>query len=127
MKPPLYIPQWAAENGNYAIKPPTHDSDDLNAANVPTLIELKGPTPCLSEGAAGVGSGSGIGSSSASGPSSLESADEPHVDLCAPTLRNSTAELPNINMNMNMNIDFLYQVGEERPYFAYSISILSFY
>jgi hypothetical protein len=127
MKPPLYIPQWAADNGNYAIKPPRHDSDDLNAANVPILIELKGPTPCLSDAAAAVGSGSGIGSSSASGPSSLESADEPHVDLCAPTLRNSTAELPNINMNMNMNIDFLYQVGEERPYLAYSNSMLSFY
>jgi hypothetical protein len=131
MKSSLYIPQWEVDNGSYAIHPPRHNSEDFDVANVPILIELKGPSPGLAEGGAavgpgsGIGSGSGIVSSAQTGSSLLQVTDESNLNLWAPSLRKSTAELPNISMNVN--IDFLYQVGEERYYPPYSNSMLSFF
>lgn len=122
MKPSLYIPHWIADNGNYAINSLKHDSEDNDAGNVPILIELKGPSPCPSEGAAVVGPGISSGSGSGSGFGSFCNTDGPHLELSAPSLRNCAPDRPNINMNTN--IDFLYQVGEQLSFLAYSMLFL---
>lgn len=127
-KPSLYIPQWTADNGNHTINPPIHDSEDYDGEDVPILIELKGPSPRLLEGAGAVGPGSEIGSGS--GSSSAVMTDGDQVNLCAPTLRNCTTDHPNINMDINMNMDmkmnsdFLYQV--RRIFFLCSLKVSLF-
>jgi hypothetical protein len=120
MKPSLYIPHWIADNGNYAINSLKHDSEDNDGGNVPILIELKGPSPCPSEGAAAVGPD--IRSGSGSGSGSFCNTDGPQLELSAPSFRNCAADRPNINMNTN--IDFLYQVGEQLSFLANSMLFL---
>ena len=103
----LYIPQWAADNGNYMPRPSIDDSEDCSDGNVPILIDLKGPVQCLADGAgagaAALGYCSGSGSGSGSGSCPSEHMDALKGDFCSQFLLNSAAERP--------NIDFLYQVA----------------